>query len=155
MFKLDLEKAEEPEIKLQTTIGSSNWEIGIDIYMLLLLLLSRFSHVRLLQFHRRQPTRLPRPWDSPGKNSGMGCHFLLQCMKVKSLSRVRFLANPWTTTHQAPPSIEFSRQECWNRVPLLQDCVSCTPVFLVMTGDWDASRYVRGISWKTAFKELI
>ena len=36
--------------------------------------------------HRQQPTRLPRPWDSPGKNIGMGCHFLLQCMKVKSES---------------------------------------------------------------------
>ena len=34
--------------------------------------------------HRRQPTRLPRPWDSPGKNTGMGCHFLLQCRKVES-----------------------------------------------------------------------
>ena len=34
--------------------------------------------------HRRQPTRLPRPWDSPGKNTGVSCHFLLQCMKVKS-----------------------------------------------------------------------
>jgi len=34
--------------------------------------------------HRRQPTRLPCPWDSPGKNNGVGCHFLLQCMKVKS-----------------------------------------------------------------------
>ena len=34
--------------------------------------------------HRRQPTRLPYPWDSPGKNTGVGCHFLLQCMKVKS-----------------------------------------------------------------------
>ena len=34
--------------------------------------------------HRRQPTRLPHPWDSPGKNTGVGCHFLLQCMKVKS-----------------------------------------------------------------------
>ena len=34
--------------------------------------------------HRRQPTRLPRRWDSPGKNTGVGCHFLLQCMKVKS-----------------------------------------------------------------------
>ena len=33
---------------------------------------------------RRQPTRLPRPWDSPGKNTEVGCHFLLQCMKVKS-----------------------------------------------------------------------
>ena len=34
--------------------------------------------------HRRQPTRLPCPWDSPGKNTGVGCHFLLQCVKVKS-----------------------------------------------------------------------
>ena len=38
--------------------------------------------------HRRQPTRLPRPWDSPGKNTGVGCHFLLQCVKVKSESEV-------------------------------------------------------------------
>ena len=36
--------------------------------------------------HRRQPTRLPHPWDSPGKNTGVGCHFLLQCRKVKSKS---------------------------------------------------------------------
>ena len=34
--------------------------------------------------HRRKPTRLPCPWDSPGKNTGVGCHFLLQSMKVKS-----------------------------------------------------------------------
>ena len=34
--------------------------------------------------HRRQPNRLPHPWDSPGKNTGVGCHFLLQCVKVKS-----------------------------------------------------------------------
>ena len=38
--------------------------------------------------HRWQPTRLPRPWDSPGKNTGVGCHFLLQCMKVKTESEV-------------------------------------------------------------------
>ena len=38
--------------------------------------------------HRRQPTRFPRPWDSPGKNTGVGCHFLLQCKKVKSESEV-------------------------------------------------------------------
>ena len=38
--------------------------------------------------HRWQPTRLPRPWDSPGKNTGVGCHFLLQCMKVKIESEV-------------------------------------------------------------------
>ena len=38
--------------------------------------------------HRRQSTRLPRPWDSPGKNTGVGCHFLLQCMRVKSETEV-------------------------------------------------------------------
>ena len=41
-----------------------------------------------VQPHRRQPTRFLCPWDSPGKNSGVGCHFLLQCMKVKSESEV-------------------------------------------------------------------
>ena len=51
----------------------------------------QFSHSVLsdcLQPHRRHPTRLPRPWDSPGKNTGVGCHFLLQCRKVKSESEV-------------------------------------------------------------------
>ena len=38
--------------------------------------------------HRWQPTRLPHPWDSPGKNTGLGCHFLLQCRKVKSESEI-------------------------------------------------------------------
>ena len=41
-----------------------------------------------MQPHRWQPTRLPHPWDSPGKNTGVGCHFLLQCMKVKSESEL-------------------------------------------------------------------
>ena len=41
-----------------------------------------------LRPHRRQPTRLPHPWNSPGKNTGVGCHFLLQCMKVKRESKV-------------------------------------------------------------------
>ena len=71
--------------------------------------------------HRWQPTRLPRPWDSPGKNTGVGCHVLLQCVKwkvkVKSLSRVWLLATPWTAAHQAPPSTGFSRQEYWSGVP--------------------------------------
>ena len=53
--------------------------------LLQLLLLSHFGSV---QPHRWQPTRLPHPWDSPGKNTGVGCHFLLQCMKVKSKSEV-------------------------------------------------------------------
>ena len=68
--------------------------------------------------HRRQPTRLPRPWDSPCKNTGVGCHFLLQCVKVKSLSHVRLLATPWTAAYQAPPSMGFSRQGYWSGMPL-------------------------------------
>ena len=72
--------------------------------------------------HRRQPTRLPCPWDSPGKNTGVGCYFLLQCMKVKSESEVAqscpTLATPWTAAYQAPLSMGFSRQEYWRGVPL-------------------------------------
>jgi len=52
--------------------------------MLLLLLLSRSVVSDSVRSQRRQPTRLRCPWDSPGKNTGVGCHFLLQCMKVKS-----------------------------------------------------------------------
>ena len=56
--------------------------------MLLLPLLSHFSLSDAVWSHRRQPTRLPHPWDSPGKNPGVGCHFLFQCMKVKNESEV-------------------------------------------------------------------
>ena len=66
---------------------------------------------------RRQPTRLPHPWDSPGKNTGVGCHFLLQCMKVKSESEVTqsclTLSNHMDCSPPAPPSMGFSRQEYW------------------------------------------
>ena len=70
--------------------------------------------------HRRQPTRLPHPWDSPGKNTGVGCHFLLQCMKVKVklLSRVGLFSTLWTAAHQAPPPMGFSRQKYWSGMPL-------------------------------------
>ena len=64
-----------------------------------------------LQPYRWQPTRLLCPWYSPDKNTGVGCHFLLQCVKVKSLSRVRLLATPWAAAYQAPPSIVFAKQE--------------------------------------------
>ena len=88
----------------------------------LLLLLSRFSHVQLCATHRWQPMRLPRPWDSPGKNTGVGCHFLLQCMKVKNESEgtqsCPTLSDPMDCGHQAPPSMGFSRQEYWSGVPL-------------------------------------
>ena len=73
--------------------------------------------------HRGQPTRLPHPWDSPGKNTGVGCHLLLQYMKVKSESEVaqlcRLFGTSWTAAHQAPPSMGFSRQEYWSGMPLL------------------------------------
>ena len=72
--------------------------------------------------HRWQSTRLPYPRDSPGKNTGVGCHFLLQWwkwkLKVKSLSRVRLLVTPWTAAYQAPPSMGFPRQEYWSGLPL-------------------------------------
>ena len=57
--------------------------------------------------HRRQPTQLPRPWDSPGKNTGVGWHFLLQCMKVKSESEVAqlclTLSDPMGCSLPGPP----------------------------------------------------
>ena len=52
------------------------------------MLLSRFSHVRLCATQKTEAHRLPSPWDSRGKNTGVGCHFLLQYMKVKSESEV-------------------------------------------------------------------
>ena len=58
------------------------------LFLLLPLLLSHFSLSNSVRHHRRQPTRLLCPWDSPGKNTGVGCHVLLQSMKVKSESEV-------------------------------------------------------------------
>ena len=98
--------------------------------MLLLLLLSRFSRVRLFATPQTAAHQASRPWDSPGKNTGLGCQFLLQCMKVKSESEVaqscRTLATPWTAAYQAPPSMGFSRQEYWSGVPLPfpKDCMN-------------------------------
>ena len=62
--------------------------------------------------HRRQPTRLPCPWDSPGKNTGVGCHFLLQRVKVKSESEVD--------------------QSC----PTLSDPMDCSPLRLLRPWDF-------------------
>ena len=47
-------------------------------------------------------------------------------MNVKSLSRIRLLATPWTAAHQAPPSMEFSRQEYWSGVPLPSPFFMCS-----------------------------
>ena len=70
--------------------------------------------------HRRQPTRLPHPWDSPGKNTGVGSHFLLQCVKVKSEREVAQLCptlrDPMDCSLPGS-AIQFSRQEDWSGVP--------------------------------------
>ena len=80
--------------------------------------------------HRRQPTRLPHPWDSPGKNTGVGCHFLLQCMKVKSKSEVT--------------------QSC----PTLSDPMDCSlpgssihGIFQARVLEWVAISSSKGSSW--------
>ena len=80
-----------------------------------------------LRPHRRQPTRLRRPWDSPGKNTGVGCHFLLQCMKVKSDSEVA--------------------QSC----PTLSDPMDCSPPGSSVHGIFQA----RALEWGAiAFSKL-
>ena len=64
---------------------------AMSVYRLcrcLLLLLSCYSRIRLCDPRDCQPTRLPCPWDSPGKNTGVGCHFLLQYRKVKSENEI-------------------------------------------------------------------
>ena len=82
-----------------TADGDCNHEIkrrlllGRKAMTNLLLLPGRFSRANSVRPHRRQPTRLPRPWDPPGKNTGLGCHFLLQCMKAKSQCKWTHILN--------------------------------------------------------------
>ena len=70
---------------------------------------------------RWKPTRLPYPWDSPDKNTRVGCHFLLQLMKVKSESKVAqscpTLSDPMDCSLPGSSIHGFSRQEYWSRVP--------------------------------------
>ena len=99
--------------------------------------------------HRWQPTRLPRPWDSPGKNTEVGCHFLLQCMKVKRESEVAqscpTVATPWTAAYQASPSMGFPRQKYWSGVPLPSEpnCISKSGLYrFLLQITWPGSRRV-------------
>ena len=102
-----------------------------------------------LRPHRQQPTRLPRPWDSPGKNTGVGCHFLPQFpqwkVKVKSFSHVQPSAIPWTAAFQAPPAMGFSRQEYWSRCVLF-NTADTTHKWLLSS--WNV---VSGTCWKIIF----
>ena len=82
--------------------------------------------------HRRQPTRLPRPWDSPDKNTGVGCHFLLHVwkwkLKVTSLSCVRLLVTPWTACSPPGSSIHGifqARVLEWGAIAFSWHDVSC------------------------------
>ena len=88
----------------------------------LLLRLSHFSRVRLCATPETAAHQAPHPWDSPGKNTGVGCHFLLQCMKVKSESEVTqscpILRDPMDCSLPGSSIHGFSRQEYWSGVPL-------------------------------------
>ena len=70
---------------------------------MLLLLLSCLSCVRLCATPETAAHQAPRPWDSPGKNTGVGCHFLLQCMKVKSESEVAQLCLTFSNPMDCSP----------------------------------------------------
>ena len=109
-----------------------------------------------VQPHRQQPTRLPNPWDSPGKNTGVGCHFLLQCrkVKVKSLSRVQLLATPWTAAYRAPLSMGFSRQEYWSGLPLPSPKTHLRRTFLTLSSiQFKIYQLKRVFSGKTASRK--
>ena len=87
--------------------------------------------------HRQQPTRLCRPWDFPGKNMGVGCHFLLQCMTVKSESEVA--------------------QSC----PTPRDPMDCSPpgfpipgILRARTLEWVAISFSSAWKWKMKVKSL-
>ena len=88
---------------------------------------------------RWQPTRLPRPWDSPGKNTGVGCHFLLQCMKVKSESEVAqsypTLSGPRDCSLPGSSVHGISRQEYWSGVPLPSPTPDITYTQFHITGN--------------------
>ena len=85
------------------------------------LLLSRFSHVRLCATPWTAAYQASPSMDSPGKNTGVGCHFLLQCMKVKSGREVAqscpTLSNPMDCSPPGSSVHGFSRQEHWSGLP--------------------------------------
>ena len=86
--------------------------------------------------HRWQPTRLPRPGDSPGKNTGVGCHFLLQCMKVKSESEVAqscpTLSDPmdWSPPGSSIHGIFQARVLEWGAIAFSGNVPLVPPMFL-------------------------
>ena len=97
--------------------------------------------------HRWQPTRLRHPWDSPGKNTGVGCHFLLQCMKVKNESECVtypeiILKNLRVIIRKNRNSLHFSAlySPLWHRLLMVQQilCPFLHCNRMVAAGDWPA-----------------
>ena len=86
--------------------------------LLLLLLLSHINRVRLCATPWMAAQQAPLSLGFSRQEYWVGCHFLLQCMKVKLLSRVQLLETPWTVTYHSPSSMGFSRQEYWSGVSL-------------------------------------
>ena len=88
-----------------------------------------------MQPHRRQPTRLPRPWDSPGKNTGVGCRFFLQCMKVKSESEVAqsclTLSNPMDCSLSGSSVHGIFQARVLEWVPLPSPLLLASPISLL------------------------
>ena len=101
---------------------------------ILLLLLSRFSRVQLCETPQTAAHQASRPWDSPGKKTGVGCHFLLQYMKVKSKSEVAqscpTLSDPMDCSLPGSSVHGFSRQEYWSGVPLPSPTYILEPIKL-------------------------
>ena len=106
--------------------------------------------------NRWPPTRLLCPWDSPGKNTGMGCHFLLQCMKVESESEVTqsypTLRNPMgcSPPGSSVPGILQVRTLEWVAISFSSEwkwkvkVKSLSPVLLLAT-PWTAAEYWSGL----------
>ena len=122
---MELASLTSPALAGRLFTTSATWEAPVEEYVAAAA--KSLQSCPTVRPHRRQPTRLPRPWDSPGMNTGVGCHFLLQCMEVKSESEVT--------------------QSC----PTLSDPMDCSPPGSSIHGIFQA----RVLEWGAiAFSEL-
>ena len=109
-----------------------------------------------VRLHRRQPTRLPRPWDSPGKNTGVGCHCLLQiCVIFQNNTQMKG-QNKVECLEKLSSLVIFQVRMCLvtQSCPTLWDPLDCSPpgssflvVFQARILEWAAISFLRGFSW--------
>ena len=92
-----------------------------------------------VRLHRRQPTRLPRPWDSPGTNTGVGCYSLLQCMKVKSEREVAQSCQP-SQPHGLQPSKLFRPWDFPGKNAVGCHCLLCIISLLLLLSCFSHAR---------------